>query len=33
MIKIEDYNNVKPSFDGESKHIAPRRICVRYISS
>ena len=30
MIKIENYNNITPSFDGEAKRLAPRRLRLRY---
>ena len=32
MIKIENYQNITPSFDGEGKHIVPRRLHMRYFS-
>ena len=33
MIKIENYNEIKPAYDGESKRIVPRRIYLPNFSS
>ena len=30
MIKIENYNEIVPQIAGESKHIVPRRLHLRY---